>query len=197
MKRCLFAVMMILMLYISAARAGALEEGLAAALMGDYGRAFSLFQPLAREGDARAQFNLGVLYERGQSAVPDFSKATLWYGLSAEKGHAGAQTNLGALYENGQGATKDDAQAVQWYRQAAAQGNGTAQFNLGLMFAKGMGIERDEVRAYMWFALAAMSGESNALQNRNVAAKRMTPQQIGQARELAARCLQRHFLYCD
>lgn len=103
MKRCLFAVMMILMLHISAARAGAFEEGLAAALMGDYGRAFSLFQPLAREGDARAQFNLGVLYERGQSAVPNFSKTALWYRLSAEKGHAGAQTNLGALYENGQG----------------------------------------------------------------------------------------------
>jgi uncharacterized protein len=45
--------------------AGPLEDGQAAYNRGDYATALKLFRPLAEQGNADAQNNLGWLYERG------------------------------------------------------------------------------------------------------------------------------------
>lgn len=42
------------------------EDGWQAYQKGEFGRAFTEWQPLAERGDARAQFNLGVLLEQGK-----------------------------------------------------------------------------------------------------------------------------------
>jgi hypothetical protein len=49
----------------------------------------------------------------------------------------------------------------------------------------------------MWFELAAMSGEAEAIKNRDIAAKRITPPQIAEAQKLARDCQQRNFKGCD
>ena len=65
------------------------------------------------------------------------------------------------------------------------------------LYGKGLGVAQDEVRAYMWFMLAAGSGEPNAIRNRNVAAQRLTPQQIAQALQMARECQRREFRGCE
>ncbi|HNW02479.1 MAG TPA: tetratricopeptide repeat protein [Burkholderiaceae bacterium] len=124
------------------------------------------------------------------TSFPLFEKLAL-------RGDAAAQTSLGLMLEKGQGVAPSPAEAVQWYRLAAEQGYATAQVNLGLMYGKGLGVAQDEVRAYMWFMLAAGSGEPNAIRNRNVAAQRLTPQQIAQALQMARECQRREFRGCE
>ena len=41
----------------------------------------------AEQGDADAQFNLGVMYETGGGVLQDYAEAVRWYRLAAEQGH--------------------------------------------------------------------------------------------------------------
>ena len=55
----------------------------------------------AKAGDARAQNELGEMYENGRGVKQDPAKAAHWYQLAAHQGFAAAQLNLGVLYETG------------------------------------------------------------------------------------------------
>ena len=60
----------------------------------DYETAYKLILPLAEQGDAPAQYNLGVLYEKRQGVPQDYKEAVKWWKLAAEQGHEEAQYNL-------------------------------------------------------------------------------------------------------
>ena len=89
------------------------------------------------------------------------------------------------MYLNGQGVPQDFVQAVKWYRLAADQGYASAQYNLGYMYSNGQGVPQDYVQAHKWYNLAAAQGDADGAKNRDLVAKRMTPQQIERAQELA------------
>ena len=101
------------------------------------------------------------------------------------------------MYRNGQGVVQNYAEAVRWYKLAAAQGHAEAQSSLGQMYAIGHGVLQDYTRAHMWFNLAAVKSESNAIKNRDLIVKLMTPQQIAEAQKLARECQARNFKNCD
>ncbi|MAG00089.1 MAG: hypothetical protein CL388_02625, partial [Acidiferrobacteraceae bacterium] len=77
------------------------DKGLAATQSGHFATALREWRPLAEQGDARAQFNLGVMYVKGQGVPQDDKTALKWYTLAAEQGLADAQTNLGNMYRKG------------------------------------------------------------------------------------------------
>lgn len=77
----------------------------------------------AEQGDAKAQYKLGVLYKNGQGVPHDFSEAAKWFNKAAEQGYAKAQYNLAILYYNGRGVPKDVSEAKKWLRKAAEQGD--------------------------------------------------------------------------
>ena len=116
---------------------------------------------------------------------------------SALKGEAWAQGWLADAYNYGQGVVQDYAEAVKWYRLAAQQGDASAQYNLGLMYARGEGVVQDYVKGHSWFNLGAASGNANSVQGRDIVAKLMTPQQIGDAQKLARDCQARQLKGCD
>ena len=76
----------------------------------------------AEQGDAAAQFNLGVIYYEGRGVQQDYNQAAAWYRKAAEHGHAKAQFNLGVMYKKGQGVPQDYAQSYMWVNLAAAKG---------------------------------------------------------------------------
>jgi TPR repeat protein len=45
-----------------------------------------LYRLAAEQGNADAQYNLGVLFSKGQGVVQDFKKAHMWFNLVALKG---------------------------------------------------------------------------------------------------------------
>jgi len=62
-----------------------LEDGLAAYRRGDYATALSLLKPLAEQGDARAQAQLGIMYAEGKGVARDDSEALKWLRKAAEQ----------------------------------------------------------------------------------------------------------------
>ena len=84
---------------------------------------------LAEQGDAVAQYNLGLMSASGRGVPEDDVEAVRWYRLAADQGYATAQYNLGNRYANGEGVPEDDLLAYMWWNLAAAQGNETAQSN--------------------------------------------------------------------
>jgi uncharacterized protein len=175
-----------------AATAGLLEDAAAAYQRGDYATAFRLRHLQAEQGDADAQFYLGVMYENGQGVLRNDAEAMKWYRKAAEQDDAVALFNLGIMYTKGEGASTNHAEAAQCYRRAADHGLAGAQFNLGMMYAEGKGVSQDYVRAHIWLNLAAMQLPSSGTNQRNSTVdardrveSKMTPQQIGEAQQLA------------
>ena len=120
----------------------------------------------AEQGDAIAQYALGVKYENGRGVPEDETEAVRWYRLAADQGLRAAQFNLGLMYLNGRGVPQDDAEAVRWYRLAAEQGDAAAQNNLGVMYATtGRGIPQDDAEAVRRYRLAAQQGHAAAQYN--------------------------------
>ena len=126
MRRVLAGIVLAVMLTGGAA-AGPYEEGVAAYERGDYATALRLWRPLAEQGGAPAQYNLGLMYVEGRGVPQDNTEAVKWYRLAAEQGDAGAQYNLGVSYDIGEGVPQDYAEAAKWYRVAAEQEYAGAQ----------------------------------------------------------------------
>ena len=145
----------------------------------------------AEQGDASAQYNLGVMYANGEGVPQDYAEALKWYHLAAEQGYAAAQFGLGTmyLYSNDYGVLygvlQDYAEAARWYRLAAEQGYDSAQTQLAFMYDRGRGVMQDYILAHMWFNLAASQESEIGRKNRDRMAKKMTPAQIAEAQKLA------------
>ena len=48
--------------------------------------AFKWFRKAAEQGHAKAQYNLGLMYDKGQGVPQDYAEAVKWYRLAAEQG---------------------------------------------------------------------------------------------------------------
>ena len=100
---------------------------------GDYATVLREIKPLAEQGIASAQFNLGLMYFNGQGVPQDYKIAAKWYTLAAEQGHADAQSNLGVMYGIGRGVIQDNVYAHMWLNIAASSGNEDASHNRGIL----------------------------------------------------------------
>ena len=172
------------------------QKGVNAAQRGDFATALREWKPLAEQGDASAQFNLGLMYDNGDGVPKDGKTAVKWWRLAAEQGHAKSQYNLGLMYEDGQGVPQNDKTAVKWYRLAAEQGDAFAPGNLGAMYAFGQGVPQDTVYAHMWGNIAASNGNENGVKLRDLVAKEMTPADISTAQKLARECVRKNYKGC-
>ena len=144
------------------------DAGLKAFQAGDFQTALKEWKPLADQGHAYAQNNLGWMYADGEGVPEDDAEAVRWYRLAADQGHADAQNSLGLMYADGEGVVEDDAGAVRWYRLAADQGFADAQNNLGWMYDNGEGVVEDDAEAAGWYRLAADQGLAGAQLNLGV-----------------------------
>lgn len=176
--------------------AGDFEDGMVAFNKKDFSVALVKFKSLAEQGNANAQYNIGVMYRQGLGVTQDYAEALRWYKLAAVQGIAGAQFNAGVFYEKGRGVAINFAEAMRWYKLAAEQGYVDAQSNMGILYGKGQGVPQDFVRAHMWVNLAATNGDADAVQNRNYAESKMTAKQITEAQKLARECLARNYKNC-
>src|ERR1700730_1348403 len=83
------------------------QDALTALQKQDYPEALRILRPLAERGDAKAQNNLGKMFEQGLGVARDDTEAMNWYRKSAEQGLAEAQYNLGLMSREGQGTPKN------------------------------------------------------------------------------------------
>lgn len=116
----------------------------------------------AQSGNAKAQYNLGMLHLAGRLGKKDAAEAAKWFERAAEQGLANAQFNLGVLYQRGEGVTQDDKLAFFWFQSAAEQNFPQAQHNVATAYAEGKGIVRSYPKAAEWFAKSAAAGLSQS-----------------------------------
>ena len=131
---------------------GEYERGLDAAKKGDFDTAVQIWTPLATNGDARAQYDLGGVYYQ---VFNDFTTAAKWLEMAAEQGHVRAQNNLGNLYKSGKGVKKDLAVALKWFLRASERGHATA-----ILSAAFLQEENGELRQSLVLFEAFSRGES-------------------------------------
>lgn len=62
------------------------QAGLDAYRRGDFVTAFHEWLPLAEQGSAQTQYNLGVMYGSGEGVPQDFAQAYAWLSLAAAQG---------------------------------------------------------------------------------------------------------------
>lgn len=81
----------------------------------------------ALRGDKVAQFQVGVIYERGVGIEANQTQAAQWFEKSALQGYVDAQYNIALMYASGRGVVENEGIAMMWLARAAKQGDGEAR----------------------------------------------------------------------
>jgi TPR repeat protein len=119
----------------------------------------------AEKGDAKAQFQLGLAYEKGRGIAKDEAVAAKWYKKSADQGNLDAMHNLAKLYSAGHGVTKNEAEAFRLEKHAAERGHAYAQNGLGLHYLQGRGVPKNSKAAIDALKKSAEQGVPSAAVN--------------------------------
>lgn len=115
----------------------------------------------ALKGDVAAQYNLGLMYARGEGVERDYKEAAKWLHNPAAQGYELAQITLGEIYyAGGKGVAQDYREAASWYLKAAEQGNALAQHRIGEMYAEEKGVRYSPREAEKWLRKAAEGGDA-------------------------------------
>jgi uncharacterized protein len=102
----------IFLLFATPAGAGPLEDADAAIKRRNYTTAVRLIRPLAEQGDANAQYKLGVFYDNGLGVPQDKVRAYMWLNLSAAQGREGAAAFRDLIARRMTPAQKEEAQKL-------------------------------------------------------------------------------------
>ena len=137
-------------------------EALKAYQSGEYQKALEVWMLLAYEGDAEAQYQLGMMFLHGTGVVVSNQEALYWLSRAAEQGEPRAQYLLGAIYLSGKGLTSNREHGLEWWRAAAHNGNAAAQYGVGTAYLYGAGVSKNSADARKWLTAAQKSGSLEA-----------------------------------
>ena len=195
----------VLMSCASAALAADFDRNLAAAQNGDFKAALAEWTPLAEDGDAKAQYNIGWMHWRGDGVEQSDQAAAGWFLRAARQGLKEAQSQIGYMLANGLGAETDLRAAIRWTQAAADQGdqNGIAnvapiQNALGWAYLGGdSGVSKDVALACMWFQFATVSGHSEASQLVDGVCGSLSPEETERLEKVTEVCAGSAFSSCE
>lgn len=80
------------------------------------------YRKAADQGDAQAQYNLGIAYDQGNGVRHDVTEAFHWFLRAAERGHAEAQFNVAISYGQGNGIAENQVEGLKWLILSASGG---------------------------------------------------------------------------
>ena len=100
----------------------------------------------AERGDAKAQFNLAMIYDEGLGVKENDAKAAHWYRKAAAQGNSYAQAFLGTMYARGEGVPMNHTEAYAWLILASAQGIDAAKESLDFLSEKMTPDEMEQAR---------------------------------------------------
>ena len=82
------------------------------------GKAEQLLTPLAKEGDVKAQYRLGLFYMLGEGVPQDTEKSVYWLTLASKQQHVDSALALGNMYSSGTGVEINTEKAIKWIELA-------------------------------------------------------------------------------
>ena len=114
-------------------------------------KAVGWYTKAAEQGNAEAQYILGVFYATGEGVKKDLLRAGAWYLKSAEQGHAWAQCDLGFCYYEGEGIRKDVEKAMNIWKSSCES---HVCYDRAVYFGKIAYLEGNYLKANRMFDLA-------------------------------------------
>ena len=84
---------------------------------------FKFAQEAAKRGDARAQFDLAMMYQKGEEINKNERLAFNYFHKAARKNHAEAKFYMGLSFAQGRGVKKQSQLARYWFKLAAKAGH--------------------------------------------------------------------------
>ena len=160
---------------------------MAAAEKGDYARAYQEFSELADKGDTDALVNMSILTDEscGLNKPPDLPSELICKAVAANNVHARFLAALGSMFAAPVCPkwtfAQNDFLAVTL--ASAAQGYVSAMLWSAKIYENGHA--PDSVRAYAWYTVASKRGESEAQQEADRVAKRLSIDERARAKGLA------------
>ncbi len=112
----------------------------------------------AERGDAKAQYAIGEMYEKGRGIEKDPRQAFIWYSKATQQGNIKAEYKLGMAYLNGMGIRKNYRKAHDWLNKSSNQGYARAQYSLGTLYENGLGTPQNLDKALAWYERALRGG---------------------------------------
>jgi len=119
MPKLFNSAILIWLLSFSYCNAQNFDDGLQAYKARNYRRALEIWLPLAENGDADAQYKIGLIYDLGKGLEEDDIEAAKWYRLAADQGHDWARAKLNAIED--EKLREDDARKAALLKEAEAQ----------------------------------------------------------------------------
>ena len=144
------------------------------------------FEIAAEKGNAKAQYELGHLYEDGRIGLwSNYNKAAYWYIKAADQTNNNAQRALARLYRIGKGVKKDYAKAYELWMKARPLGPFEKLELFWLSQETWDSHPADLVEAYKWLLLADPNGKNFPKQHDKMQSK-LTPAEVAEAQKRAA-----------
>ena len=139
-------------------------------------------QKAAEAGDAGAQYRLGEALLQQPGHTPETSKKAMrWLREAAENGNTEAMIVLGRLSRTGVGILQNFGESAKWLQIAAIRGNPEGMLEFGRLYRDGVGVDKDPVLAYVWFNRASAARNLDAVRERELIARTLTPEQLSEA----------------
>ena len=131
------------------------NTGLEAYKSGKYAVALQHWGSLASKGEPRAQYAIGLIYDKGKGVRQNKETAVNWYRKAAEGGLARAQYSMGMRYARGEGVTQNLREALMWFRVAQANGYAKATEASDAVEAKmsAVDVHEADIQAQAWLAI--------------------------------------------
>ncbi len=174
--------------YLSSALSNELEKGMFALEMKDYDRALYYLSFEAVQGNATAQYNLGLMYKNGIGVDKDNEEALGWFTLGSDNGHMLSKYALGLLYYHGKGTSLNFNKAMNLFLDASFMGHPASQIIIGNMYYFGQGVGKNFPKAHMWWSIAKEKGVEAAFNNLIMIESKMSESQIIEAQKLYNNC---------
>ena len=89
----------------------------------DYKEAWKWYDKAARQGNARAIYNLALMLDKGWGIKKNSSESFKLFESAAKKGEVKAFIALGRKYETGEGVNRDYTIAASWYMKGTFKGD--------------------------------------------------------------------------
>jgi len=167
----------------------------------------------SEENNPLAKVMLALSYMGGKDNPRNVPEAVRLIKSAAEQDFGFAQHLLGHFYLDGTSVAQNYSEALRWYKLAASKGCDESWRSLSNLYAEGKGTPQDYIKAHMWVNIKAAGvydGENyrskpepilyslkSDAEARDWLAKKMTPQQLNQAQQLATKCQAQNFKNCD
>lgn len=125
----------------------------------DYWKSLLAIKNAAEQGDATAQYALGLMYEYGKGVKLDEKQRIKWFLVAAQSGNEKAQRAIASHYYS----EKQYDKSLTWYRKLASNGDLFAMRQISFFYYCGEGVERDVKQTIAWLKNAAEGGSSDAM----------------------------------